>query len=215
MFSGLRSDSMALSRVWLGFFLGVLSSLMEACELQQQLHGDGLHQEHCVPCGQRISRVILLPCWKARDTLTLPWLVHLLYDECVRDPQHLAESLRIKCVCLGTQVSCCGRCFTSIRYLRTGTVCLIKCPFTWPQVNFFPSNAYPPESQLLGLVWMLKLLNAGWTSDGRLMNYWTVLLLLSVHLSVCLCVCSDAACTDNQLNLFSVTNMTSFDLSAL
>jgi len=72
MFSGLRSDSMALSRVWLGFFLGVLSSLMEACELQQQLHGDGLHQEHCVPCGQRISRVILLPCWKARDTLTLP-----------------------------------------------------------------------------------------------------------------------------------------------
>jgi len=26
----------------------VVSSLMEACELQQQLHGDGLHQQHCV-----------------------------------------------------------------------------------------------------------------------------------------------------------------------
>ena len=29
-------------------FLEVVSSLMEACESQQQLHGDGLHQEHCV-----------------------------------------------------------------------------------------------------------------------------------------------------------------------
>ena len=55
---------------------------MEACESQQQLHGDGLYQEHCVQCSQRISSVFLLPCWKVGDTLILPWLLHLLYDEC-------------------------------------------------------------------------------------------------------------------------------------
>ena len=32
-------------------FLEVVSSLMETCESQQQqLHGDGLHQQHCVHC---------------------------------------------------------------------------------------------------------------------------------------------------------------------
>ena len=61
-------------------FLKAVSSLMEACESQQQLHGDGLHQEHCVRYGQRISSVVPLPCWKA--TLTLPWHLHFLYDEC-------------------------------------------------------------------------------------------------------------------------------------
>jgi len=54
MFSGLRSDSMSLSRVWLG--LPVVSSLMEACESQQQLHGDGLHQQHCVRCAATESQ---------------------------------------------------------------------------------------------------------------------------------------------------------------
>jgi len=49
-------------------FLEVVSSLMEACESQQQLHGDGLHQEHCMGYGQRISSIIPLPCWKQRNT---------------------------------------------------------------------------------------------------------------------------------------------------
>jgi len=58
MFSSLRSDStMALSTCgWV--FLEVVFSLMQACESQQQLHGDGLHQEHCVRCGPRISSVV-------------------------------------------------------------------------------------------------------------------------------------------------------------
>jgi len=44
MFSGLRSDSVVLSHVWLGLpAVEVVSSLMEACISQQQLHGDGLH----------------------------------------------------------------------------------------------------------------------------------------------------------------------------
>jgi len=81
MFSGLKSDSTALSHVWLGLpAVEVVSSLMEACESQQQLYGDGLHQEHCVRCGQS---VVPLPCWKAEDTLTLPWLLRLFYDECM------------------------------------------------------------------------------------------------------------------------------------
>ena len=62
-------------------FLEVVSSLMEACESQQQLHGDGLRQEHCVRCGQQISSVVPLPCRKA-GTLILPRLPPLsLYDE--------------------------------------------------------------------------------------------------------------------------------------
>jgi len=72
-------------------FLEVISSLMEACESQPQLRGDGLHLEHCVWCGQSISVIVLLPCWKAGDTLTLPWLLHLLtYMTSVRDHQDLA-----------------------------------------------------------------------------------------------------------------------------
>ena len=63
-------------------FLEVVSSLMEACESQKRLHGDGLHHEHCVRCGPIISSVAPLLCWKVGDTLTLPWLLHLLYDEC-------------------------------------------------------------------------------------------------------------------------------------
>jgi len=50
-------------------FLEVGSSLMEDCESQQQLHVDGLQQEHCVQCGQRISSVVSLPCWKVGT----PW----------------------------------------------------------------------------------------------------------------------------------------------
>jgi len=46
MFSGLRSDSMALSHVWFSLPGGRFQS-MEACESQQQLHGDGLRQEQC------------------------------------------------------------------------------------------------------------------------------------------------------------------------
>jgi len=53
MFSSLGSDSMAPSHASLGL-LEVVSSLTETCESQQQLHGDGLHQEHCVRCGQTI-----------------------------------------------------------------------------------------------------------------------------------------------------------------
>ena len=66
---------------------------MEACESQQQLHGDGLHLEHCVRCGQRMSSVVLLPCWKAgvTHTLTLPWLLHLLNDECKGSPGSCGE----------------------------------------------------------------------------------------------------------------------------
>jgi len=71
MFSGLRSDSI---------FLPVVSSLMEACKLQQQLHGDGLHQEHC---GPRISSFVHVTMLKSRGHLdTLPWLLHLLYGDC-------------------------------------------------------------------------------------------------------------------------------------
>jgi len=36
-------------------FLEVVSSLMEACDLQQQLHGDGLHQEQCMRCGHSLK----------------------------------------------------------------------------------------------------------------------------------------------------------------
>ena len=43
-------------------FLEVVFSLMEACGSQQQLHGDGLHQEHCMRCGQRIWSVVPSPC---------------------------------------------------------------------------------------------------------------------------------------------------------
>ena len=37
-------------------FLEVVSSLVEACESQQQLHGDGLHQQHCVRCAATESQ---------------------------------------------------------------------------------------------------------------------------------------------------------------
>jgi len=49
MLGGLRSDSMAVSHVWLGLPGGRFQSdLKEGCESQQQLHGDGLHREHYV-----------------------------------------------------------------------------------------------------------------------------------------------------------------------
>jgi len=38
MFRGFRSDSVALSHVWWIFWPEVISSLMGACESQQQLH---------------------------------------------------------------------------------------------------------------------------------------------------------------------------------
>ena len=37
-------------------FLEVVSSLMESCESQQQLHGQGLHQQHCVRCAATESQ---------------------------------------------------------------------------------------------------------------------------------------------------------------
>jgi len=45
-------------------FPEVVSSLTEACKSQQQLHGDGLHQEHCARCGQRIPSVVPLPRYR-------------------------------------------------------------------------------------------------------------------------------------------------------
>jgi len=39
-------------------FQEVISSLMEACKLQQQLHGNALNQEYCMRCGRRISSVV-------------------------------------------------------------------------------------------------------------------------------------------------------------
>jgi len=68
----LRAYSVVSDRIqWLSatcgwVFLEVVSSLMmETCESQQQLRGDGLRQEHCVRCGQRVSSVVPLPRWKA------------------------------------------------------------------------------------------------------------------------------------------------------
>jgi len=82
MFSSLRSDSMALSTcVWV--FLEVVFTLMEACESQQQLHGDCLHQEHCVRCGTRISSVVHV-------TMLTP---RLLYDKCKGSSRSCGERM--------------------------------------------------------------------------------------------------------------------------
>jgi len=78
-------------------FLEVVSSLMEACELQQQLYGDGLHQEHCVQCGQIISSVAPLPCWKAGAPWHCPDFC-VCFMMSVKDRQDLAESPCIKCI---------------------------------------------------------------------------------------------------------------------
>jgi len=52
---------MALSQCdWV--FLEVVSSLMEACESQQQLHGDGRHQEHCI-ISVLVSWIMVIVCY--------------------------------------------------------------------------------------------------------------------------------------------------------
>ena len=105
-------------------FLEVIFVLKEACESQQQVYGDGLHQEHCVQCSQRISGIVPLPCWKAGDIQTLPWLLHLLHDKCKGSWVSCGEPC-IRCIYPGTQVPCCGPSFTPI-HQDWSYICLIK-----------------------------------------------------------------------------------------
>jgi len=80
MFSGLRSDSMALSHVWLGLLGGHFQS------------DGGLRIAAATAWWWSSSGALramwpknpLLQCWKAGDILTLSWLLHLLYDKCSR-----------------------------------------------------------------------------------------------------------------------------------
>jgi len=72
MFSGLRSDSMVLSHVWLGHPGGRFQSDGGL----RQLHGDGLRQQQCARCAAKQSQAsFTLPCRKARDTVALPRLL--------------------------------------------------------------------------------------------------------------------------------------------
>jgi len=87
------------------FFLEVVSSLMESCESQQLLHGDGLHQQHCVRCAATESQASFRYHVGTRGT---PWHcpdLHICYITSVRDPQDLMESMCIKCIYPGTQVT--------------------------------------------------------------------------------------------------------------
>ena len=62
-------------------FLEVISSLTWVLRIAVATARWWSYQEHRVLYGQRIWSVIQLPCWKVH-ILTLPRLVHLLYDEC-------------------------------------------------------------------------------------------------------------------------------------
>jgi len=94
-FSGFRSDSMALSHVWLGHPGGRFQSdggLRIAAATARWWSSSGALR---AMCSQRISSVAVVPWWKVGDTVTLPWLLHLLYNEC-KNLRDLAESPSIR-----------------------------------------------------------------------------------------------------------------------
>jgi len=58
MFGDFRSDSMALSHVWLGLPGGRFRSDGGLLIAAADCTGDSLHQEHCVRCGQHAKMSI-------------------------------------------------------------------------------------------------------------------------------------------------------------
>jgi len=74
---------------------------MEAGELQQQLHGDGLHQEHCVQCSQRISSVTMLESGGHPDAaLTSAFVIMTsLRDHQERQPMYQMHLSRYTSTC--------------------------------------------------------------------------------------------------------------------